>query len=165
MTTQYAKYDIYFKGSVTGLSKGAPVDYSGVPVGKVAEIRLTSEQQIEVTVEIEAGVAIKKNDRASVETNILSGVSYIQISGGTKEAPLLVAEPGERYPVIRAPVLGPGQRHLSRAAAHRKGRRNPGSYECIARREEPPSRQPRSLENVRAITAEVGRAAKRTSPS
>ncbi len=106
LTTQFAKYHIYFKGAVTGLSRDAPVDYSGVPVGKVAEIRLTPDQQIEVTVEIEAGVAIKTNDRASVETNILSGVSYIQIGGGTKEAALLVAKPGEVYPVIRARYSG-----------------------------------------------------------
>ena len=106
LTTEYAKYHIYFKGSVTGLSKGAPVDYSGVPIGKVAEIRLDPDQQIEVTIEVEAAVAIKTNDRASVETNILSGVSFIQITGGTKEAPLLVALPGEIYPVIRPRYSG-----------------------------------------------------------
>ncbi|HEV2334057.1 MAG TPA: MlaD family protein [Stellaceae bacterium] len=106
LTTQFAKYHIYFKGPVTGLSRDATVDYSGVPVGKVAEIRLTPDQQIEVTVEIEADVAIKTNDRASVETNILSGVSYIQIGGGTKEAALLVAKPGEVYPVIRPRYSG-----------------------------------------------------------
>ena len=106
LTTQFAKYQIFFKGPVTGLSKGAPVDYSGVPIGKVAEIRLTSDQQIEVTIEVEASVAIKTNDRASVETNILSGVSYIQIGGGTKEAALLVAKPGELYPIIRPRYSG-----------------------------------------------------------
>ena len=102
LTTEYANYYIYFKGPVTGLSKGAAVDYSGVPIGKVTEIRLDREKQIQVTVEIEASVEIKTNDRASVETNILSGVSFIQISGGTKEAALLVTQAGERYPIIRA---------------------------------------------------------------
>src|ERR1700692_4418510 len=68
LTTQYAKYDIYFKGGVTGLSKGAAVDYSGVPIGKVSEIHLDPDQQIRVTIEAEAGVVIKTNDRASVET-------------------------------------------------------------------------------------------------
>ena len=43
-----------------------------------------------------------KADAASVETNILSGVSFIQISGGTQEAPPLSRKEGERYPVIRS---------------------------------------------------------------
>jgi phospholipid/cholesterol/gamma-HCH transport system substrate-binding protein len=106
LTTQYAKYDIFFTGAVTGLSKDAAVNYSGVPVGKVSEIHLDENQQIRVTVDIEPNVVIKTNDRASVETNILSGVSYIQLSGGTKEAPVLVAQEGERYPVIRPRYSG-----------------------------------------------------------
>jgi phospholipid/cholesterol/gamma-HCH transport system substrate-binding protein len=106
LTTQNANYYIYFKGAVTGLSKGAPVDYSGVPIGKVTEIRLDRDMQIQVTIEIEASVEIRTNDRASVETNILSGVSFIQISGGTKEAALLVAQAGERYPIIRPRYSG-----------------------------------------------------------
>src|SRR5271170_1254946 len=106
LTTQYTTYDIYFTGAVTGLSKDAPVNYSGVPIGKVSEIHLDENQQIRVTIDVEPNVVIKTNDRASVETNILSGVSYIQISGGTKEAPVLVAQEGERYPVIRPRYSG-----------------------------------------------------------
>jgi phospholipid/cholesterol/gamma-HCH transport system substrate-binding protein len=106
LTTQYDHYDIYFTGPVTGLSKGAAVDYSGVPIGRVSEIHLEPDQLIRVTVEIETGVVIKTNDRATVESNLLSGVSYIQISGGTREAPMLVAKEGERYPVIRPRYSG-----------------------------------------------------------
>jgi len=106
LTTQYARYDIYFTGAVTGLSKGAAVDYSGVPIGKVSEIKLDENRQIRVTIEIDPSVEIKTNDRASVESNILSGVSYIQIGGGTKEAERLVAQEDQRYPVIRARYSG-----------------------------------------------------------
>lgn len=105
LTTQYKNYYIFFQG-VTGLSKGAPVNYTGVPVGRVIEIELDPDKQVRVTVEIDASVELKTNDRASVETNILSGVSYIQLGGGTKDAPPLVAQAGERYPVIRARRTG-----------------------------------------------------------
>ena len=105
LTTQYAHYDILFEG-VTGLSKGAPVNYTGVPIGKVTEIKLEPDKHVRVTVEIEPDVEIRTNDRASVETNILSGVSYIEIGGGTPEGKILVALPGERYPVIRARRTG-----------------------------------------------------------
>lgn len=104
LTTQNADYDIYFKGPVTGLRKGAGVEYSGVPVGRVVDVRIdpVNVEQIRVTVEIESGVVIKTDAAASVETNFLSGVSFIQIVGGTQEAPALKAENDQRYPVIRA---------------------------------------------------------------
>jgi phospholipid/cholesterol/gamma-HCH transport system substrate-binding protein len=104
LTTDAAHYDIYFKGPVSGLRVGAPVEYNGVPVGKVSEIRIdpSNVEQIRVTVEIDASVAIKTDAAAAVETNILSGVSYIQVVGGTQDAPLLLPEEVQRYAVIRA---------------------------------------------------------------
>ncbi len=123
LTTEYAHFDIYFKGPVTGLRNGAAVEYSGVPVGKVVDIRIvpferkyieeedagdtTSTEQapasmIRVTADIDPKVEIKQDVRASVETNILSGVSFILILKGTEKAPVLQARAGERYPVIKA---------------------------------------------------------------
>lgn len=123
LNTQYTNYDIYFKGPVTGLRSSAPVEYNGVPVGRVAEIKIVPFQpklvdkeeddtngsageapatMIRVTVEIDANVEIKEDVRASVETNILSGVSYILIVKGSQEAPVLTAKEGQRYPVIPA---------------------------------------------------------------
>ena len=123
LTTEFANYQIYFTGPVTGLRVGAAVEYSGVPVGKVTEIQIvpferkyiedeegaetppgekTPATMIRVTSEIEAKVEIKQDVRASIETNILSGVSYILIERGSQNAPLLQAKPGERYAVIRA---------------------------------------------------------------
>src|SRR5216684_1027813 len=45
LTTQYANYDIYFVGPVSGLRVGAAVEYSGVPVGKVSEIQIVGGTQ------------------------------------------------------------------------------------------------------------------------
>ena len=122
-TTQLANYDIYFTGPVTGLRVGATVEYTGVPVGKVTDIQIvpfqkkfsedeegteppaadkTPASMIRVTVELEAKVEIKQDARASIETNILSGVSYILIERGTLAAPPLMPKPGERYAVIQA---------------------------------------------------------------
>jgi len=99
----YDHYDIFFKGPVTGLSKGAAVDYNGIRVGQVSEIEIdpNNVEQIRVTVEIKSTVVIKEDAAANVETNILSGVSYVLITRGTQEAKQLVAHDGQRYPVIR----------------------------------------------------------------
>jgi phospholipid/cholesterol/gamma-HCH transport system substrate-binding protein len=124
LTTEQARYDIYFRGPVTGLRQGAGVEYNGVPVGKVVEIKIVPFEKkyvddadsddnsapdetapasmIRVTAEIDANVEIKQDVRASIETNILSGVSYILIVKGSQTAPELQAKAGERYPVIKA---------------------------------------------------------------
>lgn len=104
LTTRNTLYDIYFQGPVTGLRKGSSVEYSGVPVGKVQDVRIDPQDvaRIRVTIEIDAKVPIKTDAAASVETNILSGVSFIQIVGGTEDAPLLLPQPDQRYAVIRA---------------------------------------------------------------
>ena len=99
----FAPYYIFFKGSVAGLSKGSAVQYNGIPVGRVTDIRVDPDNiaQIQVTVEIDTNlVTIKSDARAFLDTNILSGVSTVQIRGGTQAARDLEAKPGHRYPVI-----------------------------------------------------------------
>src|SRR5579884_2503346 len=104
LSTQYARYDIYFRGAVTGLSVGAPVQYAGIPVGHVTTIEVDPDnvEQIKVEIEVNTDTVIKTDAVAGLETNILSGVSFIQISGGKKDSPILVAKAGERYPVINS---------------------------------------------------------------
>ena len=66
----YDHYDIFFKGPVTGLSKGAAVDYNGIRVGQVSEIGIdpNNVEQIRVTVEVKSDVVIKEDAAANVET-------------------------------------------------------------------------------------------------
>ncbi|MBV8890030.1 MAG: MCE family protein [Alphaproteobacteria bacterium] len=103
-TTQYSYYDIYFTGPVNGLSEGSAVTYNGIRVGRVVDIRIDPEnvERIRVMVELEQSVIIKTDAVAGLETNLLSGVSFIQIRGGTQEAPVLTAAADERYPVIQS---------------------------------------------------------------
>ena len=102
LSTQYARYDIYFTGPVTGLREGSVVEYNGVPIGKVVDVRIdpANVELIRVNAEVDGRVVIKTDAKANVETNILSGVAYIEIAGGTQDAPVLKAQEGERYPVI-----------------------------------------------------------------
>ena len=49
------RYYIFFKGSVTGLSKGSVVQYNGISVGRVVDVRVDPDdlEKIQVTVEID----------------------------------------------------------------------------------------------------------------
>jgi len=112
-----ARYYIFFKGSVTGLSKGSVVQYNGITVGRVVDVRVDPDdlEKIQVTVEIDKDlVPIKTDARAFVDTNLLSGVATIQIRGGTRDAKELAPEPKHRYPVIAA-----GQSELEQLRANR----------------------------------------------
>src|SRR5947209_18588376 len=110
------RYYIFFKGSVTGLSKGSVVQYNGISVGRVIDVRVDPDDlaKIQVTVEIDKDlVPIKTDARAFVDTNRLAGVATIQIRGGTRDAKELEPEPSHRYPVIAA-----GQSELEQLRAN-----------------------------------------------
>src|SRR6202045_4026461 len=102
---QAKRYYIFFRGSVAGLNKGSQVQYSGIPVGRVIDIRVDPDdvEKIQVTVEIDTSIVdIKTDARAFLDANLLNGVATVQIRGGTKDAKELEPEPKHRYPVIAA---------------------------------------------------------------
>src|SRR6201993_4783952 len=102
---QAKRYYIFFRGSVAGLNKGSQVQYNGIPVGQVVDIRVDPNnlEQIQVTVEINTNIVdIKSDARAFLDANILNGIATIQIRGGTQEAVNLEPQPGHKYPVIKA---------------------------------------------------------------
>lgn len=91
-------YYIYARGSVTGLQNGAPVQYRGVPVGTVTDIAIDADnvELIQVTVAIKAGTPIKTDTVAQLQLQGITGLSFVQLSGGTREAPMLEPPPGKR---------------------------------------------------------------------
>jgi phospholipid/cholesterol/gamma-HCH transport system substrate-binding protein len=96
------KYDIFFEGSVSGLQPGNPVRYRGIPVGVVSDMQINPEnvEEVQVTIEIPDDTPIKEDTEASLEFQGITGVGYVQISGGTNDAPPLRAKAGEGRPII-----------------------------------------------------------------
>lgn len=105
---EFAEYDIYFTGSVTGLAQGAPVRYNGIQVGRVVELRIDPQnlQQVRVTIEIDPSTPVKSDAVASLETQGLTGVAFVEIAGGSPEAAALQRQAGQRYPVIASRPSG-----------------------------------------------------------
>jgi phospholipid/cholesterol/gamma-HCH transport system substrate-binding protein len=101
-----ARYEIAFSGSVTGLPEGGQVLYRGIPVGRVAEIRIDPDnvETVLVEVEIDRETPIKEDTIASLELQGLTGIAYVQLRGGTQASARLDpdAEPPPRIPSRRS---------------------------------------------------------------
>lgn len=99
----YVPYEIYFPGSVTGLSEGGSVRYLGVEVGKIRRIRLDSRSATRVQVVVEIDQSTPVTDRTTAELSMLSiatGLLYIDLRQNTGNREVLPAVPSEKYPVI-----------------------------------------------------------------
>lgn len=101
---EYAYYQTFFKGPVTGLGKGTITRYNGIEVGRITDLAFdpNDPQSVVVTLQVQPGLNIREDSVASIESQGLTGATYVEISGGTKTSPVLAAKPGQRYPVIRA---------------------------------------------------------------
>lgn len=101
--TVYDQYYAYMEESVTGLNVNASVKYRGVEVGRVKEIVLNPEnpEQVRLTLEIARGTPIKQDTVAILDVQGLTGLAIVDLTGGTREAPPLVAQPGQELPVIQ----------------------------------------------------------------
>jgi phospholipid/cholesterol/gamma-HCH transport system substrate-binding protein len=95
-----ARYEIAFEGSVSGLPPGGQVLYRGIPVGRVAEIRIDPDnvENVLVAVDIERNTPIKEDTVATLEFQGLTGIAYVQLRGGTQASARLDpdAEPSPR---------------------------------------------------------------------
>ncbi len=99
-------YDLYLAvidESVAGLNLNAPVKYTGVDVGKVQEIQLDpgNPKRVNLLFAIERGTPIKEDTEAVLKTQGLTGIAYVELSGGAPDAPLLRATETSAYPQIR----------------------------------------------------------------
>jgi phospholipid/cholesterol/gamma-HCH transport system substrate-binding protein len=83
-----ARYEIAFAGSVSGLQQGGQVLYRGIPVGRVAAIRIDPDnvENVLVAVEIDRATPIKEDTVATLEFQGLTGIAYVQLHGGTQES-------------------------------------------------------------------------------
>lgn len=100
---EYAYYQAYFKGPVTGLGKGTITRYNGIDVGRITNLEFdpSDPQRVIVTMQVQPNLNIHNDSVASIESQGLTGGTYVEISGGTASAPLLVTQDDQRYPVIR----------------------------------------------------------------
>ena len=100
----YQRYEIYYDGTVSGLTAGSPVRYLGVDVGKVARITLEApqRQRVEVVADIDETAPIDARTRALLSLQGVTGLLFIDLEedpNSTASGPL---PQGQHYPVIQS---------------------------------------------------------------
>jgi phospholipid/cholesterol/gamma-HCH transport system substrate-binding protein len=103
-------YDVFFKQSVSGLSKGTPVNYAGVPAGEITQIELWPKDPsfVRVRIAVDDKIPILQGTTATIQSGF-TGVSTIQLLGGVQGASA-ITEPGPAgKPVIPTKRGGLGE--------------------------------------------------------
>lgn len=87
----YNEYLIVFDDPVRGLTEGGEVRFNGIKVGEVDDLRIDAENpnRVIARVRISTDVPVRANSEARLEPIGLTGVTLIQLSAGTTDAPLL----------------------------------------------------------------------------
>jgi phospholipid/cholesterol/gamma-HCH transport system substrate-binding protein len=96
-------YRIEFRGSVTGLQKGSPVRYRGIPVGSVGKLGINQDdpEEIEVTIKVDPDTPVNTDTIATIESQGLAGGVYIQLAGSATGSPLVPKE-RHKYAIIKS---------------------------------------------------------------
>jgi paraquat-inducible protein B len=121
--TEKVPYLVYFEGSVRGLRPGAPVEFRGIPVGKVTDVSLvldpaTDSIRIPVTLDIQpqrvlasekaakvepyavVAALVKRGLRAQLKSgNLLTGELFVSLDFHP-EAPPAELDYKDKYPLI-----------------------------------------------------------------
>jgi phospholipid/cholesterol/gamma-HCH transport system substrate-binding protein len=103
--SEYAVYDVDFKGPVRGLSQGGEVFFNGIKVGDVTKLHLdrANPNRVVALIRIGADAPVRVDSVASLEPQGITGVNYIQLTAGTTSKPLLRdVTPAGQIPVIHA---------------------------------------------------------------
>lgn len=99
----FREYDVIFNEPVTGLTEGSSVQYNGIAIGTVQELKLAPNdpRQVIARLKLQADAPIKTDTTAKLSMTSLTGSPIIQLTGGDPRSPPLRETPGREVPVIR----------------------------------------------------------------
>jgi phospholipid/cholesterol/gamma-HCH transport system substrate-binding protein len=100
---QMKTYQINMTESISGLDIDSPVDFNGVSVGSVRNIRLNHDNPRLVTLllDVKKDTPITAGTIATLKTRGITGISFVELSDkGTDLSPLEKMS-GEEYPIIK----------------------------------------------------------------
>lgn len=101
---EYAYYQTYMSGSVSGLGKGTSVRYNGIEVGRVDKLNFDPDNpsRVQVVMQIDPKLNIHADSVAYIASQGLTGGTYLEIDGGTKTSPILKPQFWGDIPTIKS---------------------------------------------------------------
>lgn len=99
----WREYDVIFNEPVTGLTEGSAVQYNGIAVGTVEELKLAPKdpRRVVARLKLEADTPVKIDTRAKLSMTGLTGTTFIQLTGGNPTSRALVGDDRNDVPVIQ----------------------------------------------------------------
>lgn len=99
---RYNDYEIVFTEAVTGLSVGGLVQYNGIKVGEVSALKLAPDdpRKVVARVRLDASAPVRQDTRAKLGLQGVTGLAFIQLSGGAPDSPPLLPTQEHPLPVI-----------------------------------------------------------------
>ena len=100
----WQEYRVVFTEPVTGLTEGSSVQYNGIAVGTVEQLDLDAKdpRRVIARLKIKASTPVKVDTRAKLSITGLTGVPFIQLTGGSPDAEWLARASNADIPVIVA---------------------------------------------------------------
>jgi phospholipid/cholesterol/gamma-HCH transport system substrate-binding protein len=92
---------VFEGGSASGLRRGGPVNFDGVPAGQILSIKLDNPRKIVALVLLDNTAPIRKDTVAGIEFQGLTGVAAISLIGGAPSAPPVPLD-SDGIPVLTA---------------------------------------------------------------
>lgn len=104
----YEPFEIYFDGTVSGLSQGGPIRYLGVDVGRVRTIRIDKRDaaRVQVIADIDSSTPISDTTTAQLSLAGVTGLLFIDLRQNVDRREIMPPVPSERYPVINTVQSG-----------------------------------------------------------
>ena len=96
-------YRMHFTESVSGLALGDAVKYRGVDIGTVKSMALDPQdpRRVQIDVRVRKDAPVKTDTKASLRLKGITGVVFVELNGGSPEAPTLAsATPEDKVPEI-----------------------------------------------------------------
>ena len=105
LDSSYARYEVVFEEAVTGLSTGSPVQFNGIKVGEVVQLRLDAADPNKVlaTIRVGASTPVRQNTKAKLSLAGVTGTSFIQLSSGPGNSPPLTSSSGKLPQILAEP--------------------------------------------------------------
>lgn len=88
-------YEVVFSDEVSGLTPGSPVEYSGITVGDVQNLRLDERDPriVRVRIRVNAQTPVREDTGARLGLANITGSTLIRLYGGSPDSPRLTGTP------------------------------------------------------------------------